>query len=625
MSEDDSMDEKENKSGVVQRIRRTLGPNLGLEILSGVTVALALVPEAVAFALSAGLTPAIGLNSAWIISIFTATLGGRPAMICGATGSLAVLVGGILQEKGRPYLFYAVILMGIIEIALGLLGVGALVRLIPSSVMIGFCNGLACVIGLAQLNNFKVLDNKPVSARRLTAFAPFTDGKPWISGEVAVFAGIITALGFLICILLPKLTTRVPSALVAIVVCTGFEWGVVHAAYNTSTTLVGDVAALDGSFITLAWSAYDMPPLNFETFEAVLPLAVTMAAVGLLESLMTLNLMDDLTKTKGNTLRECVGQGVANIVCGSFGGMGGCAMIGQSMINITAGARSRVSSITAGLGLLLIVLVAYPAINWIPVSALVGVMFNVVYHTFEWSSLKLMCVAAMPRSLREKSLKSEKEKRGHKIRRADAVVILLVTLVTMFTDLATAVAVGMVLSCFMYVYDSSELISVHTRTAEGSEGETIKYYDVHGVLFFGSVSKFLEFFDEEKDPDDVRIVFESGHIADQSAIVAINKLGERYGELNKKVTLQQMKAGSSRLVSDARGLLKKELVLQAEDEQLLPPERLQMNVERGFSRQSSLVSRQSSLGSSHAGDRLSTILLWLPEPEEENESSENSA
>jgi len=587
LSEEASVSKEENEApGIKQKLLDALGPNFALEILSGITVALALVPEAVAFALSAGLTPAIGLNSAWIISLATAILGGRPAMICGATGSLAVLVGGLVQREGVEYLFYAVILMGIIEIGLGYIGVGKLVKLIPTSVMIGFCNGLACVIGLAQLNNFKESNDTRhhPGPRRLTAFAPFTDGVPWISGEVALFAGIITALGFLISLLLPKLSTRVPSALVAIIVCTGFEWAIVHAVFHTSTILVGDVAALDGSFVSLAWTSHTMPSLSWETFEKVLPLSITMSAVGLLESLMTLNLIDEITKTKGNTFRECVGQGVANILCGAFGGMGGCAMIGQSMINIGSGARSRVSSITAGLGLMFIVLAAYPLINWIPVSGLVGVMFNVVYHTFEWGSLKLMLYAAMPRCLREVTLKSEKEKQGQKIRRADALVIFLVTLVTMFTDLATAVACGMVLSCLMFVYDSSTLLTVETREEGSAEdgGPLVKYYDVQGVLFFGSASSFLELFDEENDPDDVRIVFETGHVADQTAIVALNKVAERYGALGKQVTLQQLKPGSTRLVSDARGLLQKELVLQMEAEDLLPPQRQHLNVERYF-------------------------------------------
>lgn len=348
----------------------------------------------------------------------------------------------------------------------------------------------------------------------------------------------------------------------AIVLATAFEWLIVHAAFKSSTILVMDVAALDGSFVRDVWHSYEMPPLNADTLIKVFPLAIIMSAVGLLESLMTLNLIDELTKTRGSAMRECIGQGVANMVCGALGGMGGCAMIGQSMINISSGARNRISSVSAGLGLLIIVLVAYPGINRIPVSALVGVMFNVVYHTMEWSSLKLLVRAAMPAFLRRKCFASEREGRGQKIRRADALVILVVTVVTMFTDLATAVAIGMLISCAMFVYDTAKLISVETREASDEiTGKLVKFYDVHGMLFFGSVSKFLDLFDEVGDPEEVRVVFQSGYIADHSAVVAINKLGERYGAHGKRVTLQELKPASSRIMRNANGLLVNEITL----------------------------------------------------------------
>lgn len=321
-----------------------------------------------------------------------------------------------------------------------------------------------------------------------------------------------------------------------------------------------------------------MPPLNLHTLQVVWPLSVTMAAVGLLESLMTLNLIDELTDTKGNTTRECIGQGIANIVCGIFGGMGGCAMIGQSMINIGSGARTRVSSASAGIVLLLIIMVGAKAINIIPVSALVGVMFNVVFHTFEWKSVKLMVLAAMPSKVRDKCLSDERSRQ--KIRRADALVILAVTIVTLLTDLAIAVGVGMAVSCSMFVFDSATKISVATRSGTDPQtGEEVKYYDVHGVLFFGSCTQFLSLFDEKNDPNDVRLVFDAGYIADYSAIEALNKLGERYGAYGKKVKLQELKPGCGKIVENASGLLVKELEVAVESEELLPAERHHLNVE----------------------------------------------
>eukprot|EP00933_Yihiella_yeosuensis_P004019 TRINITY_DN10773_c0_g1_i1.p1 TRINITY_DN10773_c0_g1~~TRINITY_DN10773_c0_g1_i1.p1 ORF type:complete len:689 (+),score=100.87 TRINITY_DN10773_c0_g1_i1:163-2067(+) len=581
---DSSADVKEDDLGKDPRRRwlaEITGGQFCLEVLCGITVALALVPEAVAFALSAGLTPSIGLHSAWIISVFTAVLGGRPAMICGAAGSIAVLIGDIVRDKGVEYLFYAVILMGIVQIVLGLVRVGALVKLIPLPVMIGFCNGLALVTGLAQFDNFKVPHHKRDGvARRLGSFHAFTEDTPWLSGREAIFAGLITAISFFVCLLLPKLTKRIPSALVAIVSSTVVEWAIVRAAVGSHTTLVGDIAALGGSFPKPVWldSNLKMPPLSWDTFHTISNLSVTMAAVGLLESLMTLNLIDDITQTRGSTLRECIGQGIANIVCGALGGMGGCAMIGQSMINVTSGGRKRLSSVTAGLGLLFIVLVAYPAINIIPVSGLVGVMFNVVYATFEFRSLKLMLVAAMPQSWRNRIF--SKRVANQKIRRSDAFVILVVTLVTPFTNLAIAVAAGMAFSFFFFVLESAELIHANAREVfDDVTGRAVKFYDIHGVLFFGSTARFLELFDVENDPEDVRLAFESGFIVDYSAIEALNKLGERYGALGKKITLQDMKDDSSQVVKMSAGLLKKEICLKADDAETLPIVREHMHVE----------------------------------------------
>jgi len=288
-----------------------------------------------------------------------------------------------------------------------------------------------------------------------------------------------------------------------------------------------------------------------------------MAAIGLLESVMTLSLVNELTKTKGSIVRECVGQGVANILCGAFGGMGGCAMLGQSMINVSSGARGRLSTFVSSVFILFIVLVAFPVINILPVSALAGVMFNVVYHTFEWSSLKLMAVALLPKSFRDRFLRAEGS-RSKKIRRADALVILVVTVVTLLSDLAVAVGCGVALSCLLYVYDSAEFIRVTARVEMDAEDRAkTKVYDVHGVLFFGSASRFLELFDAENDPEEVHLIFESSYVSDYSAVEALNKLGERYAELGKRVTLQLLHPGNSRIVEKAQNLLVKELTLES--------------------------------------------------------------
>merc|ERR1711972_1124861 len=318
----------------------------------------------------------------------------------------------------------------------------------------------------------------------------------------------------------------------------------------------------------------------------------SLAAVGLLESLMTLNLIDELTQTKGSTVRECIGQGVANVICGVLGGMGGCAMLGQSMINTNSGARTRLSSAVAGVVLLLVVMVAYPAINIIPTAALVGVMFNVVVHTFEWRSLKLMLLAAMPLKLRRACFSEVRSQQ--KIRRADALVILIVTVVTLVSDPAIAVGVGMAVSCAMFIFDSASLIAASSREApDAATGKTIKFYDIHGVLFFGSCTQFLDMFDAAEDPDDVRLVFHAGYIADYSAIEALNKLGERYGAFGKRVCLQQLKYGSGRVVNKASGLLVKEVEVSMERDELLPAEREHLNVERW---RGDLTSRSSRIG-----------------------------
>jgi len=547
--------------------------NLKLECLCGVTVALAQVPEAVAFSFVAGLSPAIGVNSAWIIGIVTAIFGGRPAMVCGATGALAVVVPTLVENEGEEYLFYAVMLMGCIQMVLGALGIGKVIKMIPAPVMIGFCNGLALVIGLAQFNTYKVAKEENESRRLGGGLSVFTDGAKWIDGEELILSVSITILAFLVCILMPRLTKKIPSALTAIFICTLLEWVVIRQlGSKTATVLDASGGGVGGSFPKPVWfnSEYKMPELSMDAIKKVYNLSIVLAAIGLLESLMTLNLIDDITQTRGSPTRECIAQGAANFICGALGGMGGCAMIGQSMINIGSGARNRISSTCAGVFLLLIILVAYPAIDCIPVSALAGVMFNVVYHTFEWSSLKLIGVACLPYSLRSQLL--PEASMTTKIRRADAFVIVLVTVVTIFSDLAVAVGVGTILSCCIFAWEAAETITVTcVQEIKSDDGVMMaKVYDVDGTLFFGSTKKFLSLFDANSDPAKIYVTFHAGMIGDYSAIESLNSLAERYAAQGKTVVLRKLKPGCLKMLRKARALVSPELELQFEVEEELP-------------------------------------------------------
>mmetsp|Transcript_150972 Transcript_150972/g.366679 ORF Transcript_150972/g.366679 Transcript_150972/m.366679 type:complete len:512 (-) Transcript_150972:360-1895(-) len=488
-------------------------------------------------------------------------------------------------------------LMGLIQIAAGLAGVGNLVRLVPASVEIGFSNGLALVIAFAQLTSYKLPGEAPKAegGHSPEAFKPLTDGLPWETGLQGAFAGIITVIAFAISVGLPYLTKRIPSALTGIIVGTGFEWAIVRAACKTHTTLVGDIGSAGGSFPVPVWfmGEYTMPALSGQVFSKIYALSILMAVIGILESAMTLSLINERTKTKGNVMRECVGQGIANLLCGMCGGMGGCAMLGQSMINISSGARGRLSTFCCSVFLVIILLAAYPAINILPVAALAGVMFNVVYQTFEWGSLKLLAVSVLPKSIRQ--FLREEGGQYKKIRRTDAAIIVVVTVVTMLTDLAVAVGCGILLACLMHVYESDQMISVAGHLETDAEGTAhTKVYTVQGVLFFGSVARFLEFFDAENDPAHARLIFESGYIADYSALEGLNKLGERYGQLGKKITLQLLHPGSSRIVDKAANLLVKELCLSLKQERVLDQLRSRRHIE-GFDQSFSFRSSTSEL------------------------------
>jgi SulP family sulfate permease len=490
--------------------------NVKNDVLSGITVALALVPEAVAFAFVAGVEPMVGLYAAFMMGLITAAIGGRPGMISGATGAMAVVMVALVAEHGVQYLFAAVILAGLIQITFGIFKLGKFIRLVPYPVMLGFVNGLAIVILLAQFGQFKVLDEAGNSV--------------WMTGEpMLIMAGLI-ALTMAIIHFLPKLTTAVPASLVAILTVTALVHGLDLDA-RTVIDFVRDMVPADQrDSVTLAGElpSFNIPEVVFglELFKIIVPTAIILAMVGLIESLLTLSLIDELTDTRGRGNKECIGQGVANTVNGFFGGMGGCAMIGQSMININSGGRGRLSGITAALVLLAFILFAASWIEMIPLAALVGVMFMVVLGTFEWASFRII--------------------RG--VNKEDALVLILVTGVTVIADLAIAVIVGVIVSALVFAWKHAQHIGANTHI----DNEGWKVYELHGPLFFGSITAFRDLFDVKNDPEHVVIEFKDSRIWDSSGIDALDGLDEKYTAAGKKLHIRHISAECRDLLNKAK-------------------------------------------------------------------------
>ncbi|SQH76996.1 putative sulfate transporter YbaR [Shewanella benthica] len=491
------------------------------DLLSGLTVALALVPEAVAFAFVAGVDPMVGLYAAFIMGLITALIGGRPGMISGATGAMAVVMVALVADHGVAYLFAAVVLAGMIQVSFGLLKLGKFIRIVPYPVMIGFVNGLAIVIFLAQLGQFKSPDINGVMT--------------WLpQDQLALMIGLV-ALTMGIIHFLPKLTTAIPSSLVAIVTVTMM---VVFLELDTRTVLdfLKSMSGDENATIAGSLPSFSIPAVafNLETLYIILPYSLILAAVGLIESLLTLTVIDEMTNTRGKGNKECIGQGVGNITCGFFGAMGGCAMIGQSMININSGGRGRLSGVTAALTLLGFILFGSAMIEMIPLSALVGVMFMVVLGTFEWASFKVM----------------------GKVPKHDAFVIVLVTVITVFTDLAFAVFVGVIVSALVFAWEHAKHINVEiTEDANGW-----KVYKLNGPLFFGSVADFLELFHNNTDPDDVIVDFQNSRVCDHSALDAIDTLADRYVASGKKLHLRHLSNDCKQLLHKAGDLVEVNLI-----------------------------------------------------------------
>ena len=502
------------KHHFLKKILKNFSQNPKNDILSGLTVALALVPEAVAFAFIAGIDPLVGLYGAFMMGIVTAIFGGRPGMISGATGAMAVVMVHMIQQGnkvgdalaqpvenlGLHWLFITLLIVGVIQIAAGVFKLGKFVRLIPHSVMMGFVNGLAIVIFLSQLGLFQKTT---------------TSGAQWIQGTELYTMLALVVMTMAIMYFLPKITTKVPAALVAIV---GVAAVTILGGLDVSTVgsfikdgggdgLQGGLPVFQGQIFQLLYTLEGH-------WNLILPTAFLLAAVGLIESLMTLNLVDEITQTRGSGNRECLAQGGANFLNGLFGGMGGCAMIGQSIINVNSGGRGRLSGIVAALSLLMFVLFGSSVIELIPIAALVGVMFMVVIGTFAWSSFRII----------------------GKIPKSDAFVLITVSAITVWQDLAIAVIAGVIISALVFAWENATMIRARKRV----KGDGIKVYEIWGPLFFGSIQNFSSKFDIQSDPDIIEIDFIESRVSDHSGIEAIENLIQKYQNLNKKVKLTHL-------------------------------------------------------------------------------------
>ncbi|MCH9751482.1 MAG: SulP family inorganic anion transporter [Alphaproteobacteria bacterium] len=513
-----------NLSSWAQTQRATFTPSrVKTELLAGLTVALALVPEAVAFAFVAGVEPLVGLYAAFLVGLITAVMGGRPGMISGATGALAVVMVALVAQHGVEYLFATVVLIGVLQLGAGVFKLGKFIRLVPHPVMLGFVNGLAIVIFLAQLGQFQVPGTAHPDGH---SFLPNGDWLP--AGEMAIMLSLI-AVTMLIIWGLPKLSKVVPAPLAGIGVVAAVVIG-----FGINTPVVGDLASIKGGLPTFHVPAV---PLNLATLEIILPYAVVLAAIGLIESLLTLNLVGEITNERGGASQECVAQGTANVVTGFFGGMGGCAMIGQSMINVKSGGRTRLSALSAALFLLAFILIGSQWIEMIPLAALVGVMFMVVIGTFAWNSLRIMS----------------------KIPWTDAFVILLVTGVTVWKDLAVAVVVGVIVSALAYAWNNAKRIRILQRDSVRTPGATV--YEIEGPLFFGSTDGFAELFHPDEDPDVVIVDFLRSRVVDQSALQAIEDLAAKYQARGKTLKLRHLSRDCHKLLTKAG-----QLIVDSEDD-----------------------------------------------------------
>ncbi|SDI22074.1 sulfate permease, SulP family [Chryseobacterium taeanense] len=481
--------------------------NIKNEILAGLTVAMTMIPESLSFAILAGLSPLTGLYAAFLMGIVTAVFGGRPGMVSGGAGATVVVLIALASSHGVQYLFGAIILAGIIQLTVGIFKLGKFVRLIPQPVMYGFLNGLAVIIFMAQVAQFKVVSNG-VST--------------WMEGSALLIMAGLTVLTIAIVLLFPKITKAVPSSLVAIIIVFAIAY-----FFNIDTKRVIDIASVSGSL-----PSFHIPdvPFTIETLKIIFPYASVMAGVGLIESLLTLNMVDEITNTKGHSNKEAVAQGIANITNGFFGGMGGCAMVAQTLVNIGAGARTRISAIVGALTILLVILIGGSVIEQIPMAALVGVMMMVAVGTFEWVSFRI--INKMPKS--------------------DIFVGILVAIITVVLhNLALAVLIGVIISALVFSWDNAKRIRARKSFDEAGN----KIYEIYGPLFFGSTAAFIEKFDAESDPENIIIDFKESRVVDMSAIEALKKVIEKYKSENKEVILKHLSQDCIKLLENANGFI----------------------------------------------------------------------
>ena len=486
--------------------------NYKVEILAGITVAMTMIPESLSFAILAGFPPLVGLYAAFIMGLVTSIFGGRPGLISGGAGAIVVVIIALMKSHGIEYVFAAVALAGVIQIIVGLFKLGKFIRLVPQPVMYGFVNGLAVIIFMAQLEQFKTVINGEVN---------------WLTGSPLIIMVGLVALTIAIIVFFPKITKAIPPSLVAIIVVFLLVLG-----FGIHTKTVSDIASVSGGF-----PPFHIPkiPLNLNALEIILPYAVIMAGVGLTEGLLTLNLVDEITETKGNGNRECIAQGSANILNGFFFGMGGCPMIAQTLVNLSAGARARLSGIVAALTILLIILFGSPIIGLVPMAALTGVMIMVAVGTFEWVSFKVI----------------------NKMPKQDVFVGILVAVITIWLhNLALAVLIGVIISALVFAWESAKRI----RARKYIDEKGIKHYEIYGPLFFASVSAFNDKFDIVNDPEEVIIDFRESKVVDMSGIDALNKLTERYKNAGKKLHLRHLSSDCMTLLSNASEIIEVNII-----------------------------------------------------------------
>ncbi|MDP5062663.1 MAG: SulP family inorganic anion transporter [Maribacter sp.] len=488
------------------------------EILAGLTVAMTMIPESLMFAILAGFSPLVGLYGAFIMGLFTAIFGGRPGLISGGAGATVVVLMALMNSHGLEYVFAAVALAGVFQLIVGFLKLGKFIRLVPQPVMFGFVNGLAIIIFMAQMDQFKI---------------GVGDAAVWLTGTTLYTMVGLVLFTIAIIVFVPKLTKAVPASLIGIIVVFAVVYFLkidtkqVVDIINQDTLPGEELKSLSGTL-----PSFHIPtiPFTLEAFKIILPYGLIMAAVGLTEGLLTLNLVDEITGTKGNSNRECLAQGGANILNGFFGGMGGCPMIAQTLVNLSAGSRARLSGIIAALTILVIILFGAPVIELVPIAALVGVMVMVAVGTFEWASFKAL--KRMPKP--------------------DIFVMILVTLITVILhNLALAVLIGVIISALVFAWESAKRIRARKYVDETG----VKHYEIYGPLFFGSVTAFSEKFDVANDPDEVIIDFAESKVSDMSAIEALNRITERYADQGKKVHLRHLSKDCISLLNDAEDII----------------------------------------------------------------------